>query len=81
MTIADDIEALIKRKRRLSLTEEDIADMLFGQNNASQQRVNSACRQLVAEKRLVRQGHGGPSDPYTYHPPPIERRRRVYQMS
>jgi hypothetical protein len=29
----------------------------------------------------VRQGNGGPSDPYTYHPPPIERRRRVYQMS
>jgi len=50
MTIADDIEALIKRKRRLSLTEEDIADMLFGQNNAYQQRVNSACRQLVEER-------------------------------
>jgi hypothetical protein len=58
MTIADDIEALVNRKRRLSLTEEDIADMLFGQNNALQQRVNSACRQLVAEKRLVRQGNG-----------------------
>jgi hypothetical protein len=29
----------------------------------------------------VRQGNGGPSDPYTYHPPPIKRRRRVYQMS
>ena len=25
MTIADDIEALVKRKRRLSLNEEDIA--------------------------------------------------------
>ncbi len=81
MTIADDIEVLIKRKRRLSLTEEDIADMLFGQNNTSQQRVNSACRQLVAENRLVRLGSGGPSDPYTYHPPSIKRRRRVYQMS
>ena len=78
MTIADDIEALIKRKRRLSLTEEDIADMLFGQNNASQQRVNSACRQLVEERRLVRQGKGGASDPYTYDPPPIKR-RKVYQ--
>jgi hypothetical protein len=80
MTIADDIEALIKRKRRLSLTEEDIADMLFGQNNTSQQRVNSACRQLVEERRLVRQGKGGANDPYTYHPPPIKR-RKVYQMS
>jgi hypothetical protein len=29
----------------------------------------------------VRQGNGGPSDPYTYHPPPIKRRHRVYQMS
>jgi hypothetical protein len=81
MTIADDIEALVNRKRRLSLTEEDIADMLFGQHNAFKQRVNPACRQLVAEKRLVRQGNGGLSDPYTYHPPPIKRRRRVYQMS
>jgi hypothetical protein len=26
MTIADDIEALVNRKRRLSLTEEDMAD-------------------------------------------------------
>jgi hypothetical protein len=75
MTIADDIEALVKRKRRLSLTEEDIADMLFGQNNAYQQRVNSACRQLVKERRLVRQGKGGPDDPYTYHPPPVTRRK------
>jgi hypothetical protein len=57
MTIADDVEALVTRKltrkRRLSLTEEDIADMLFGQNNASQQRVNSACRQLVEEPRTT----------------------------
>jgi hypothetical protein len=29
----------------------------------------------------VRQGNGGPGDPYTYHPPPIKRRRKVYQMS
>ncbi len=74
MTIADDIEALVNRKRRLSLSEEDIADMLYGQNNAYQQRVNSACRRLVEEKRLVRHGKGGPSDPFTYHPPPINRR-------
>jgi hypothetical protein len=74
MTIADDIEALVKRKRRLSLTEEDIADMLFGQNNAYQQRVNSACRQLVNEGRLLRRGEGGPADPFTYHVPPIRRR-------
>jgi len=76
MTIADDIDALVKRKWRLRLTEEDIADMLFGQNNASQQRVNSACRQLVEEKRLVRLGKGGPSNPYTYAPPPMERHNR-----
>jgi hypothetical protein len=73
MTIADDIEALVKRKRRLNLTEEDIADMLFGQN-AYPQRVNSACRQLVKEGRLLRRGEGGPADPFTYHVPPIRRR-------
>jgi hypothetical protein len=75
MTIADDIEALVKRKWRLRLTEEDMADMLFGQNNAYQQRVNSACRQLLEEKRLVRHGKGGASDPYTYGSPPIKRRK------
>jgi hypothetical protein len=74
MTIADDIVELVKRKRRLKLTEEDIADFLFGQNNAYQQRVNSTCRRLIAEGRLVRQGKGGPADPFTYSLPALKRR-------
>jgi hypothetical protein len=74
MTVADDIVALVARKHRLSLTQEDIADMLFGQNNAYQQRVNSACRKLVEEGRLVQHGKGGPADPFTYSLPPIKRR-------
>lgn len=70
MTIADDILALIERKQhRLHLTEEDIAEMLYGQRRAYQQRVNSACRDLVAAKKLVREGRGGPADPYWYHHP------------
>jgi hypothetical protein len=75
MTIADDIVALVRRKgHRLNLTEEDIAEMLFGQDNAYQQRVNSDCRLLINQGRLVRHGKGGPGDPCTYHIPPIKRR-------
>lgn len=75
MAIADDVEALVKKKWRLRLTEEDIADILFGQDKAYQQRVNAACRQLLEEGRLVRHGKGGPSDPYAYGPPPVKRRK------
>lgn len=74
MTIADDILALVERKRRLRLTEEDIADMLFGQHHSYQQRVNSDCRLLVQQGRLVRHGKGGPADPYTYSLAPVHRR-------
>jgi hypothetical protein len=79
MTIADDIVALVGRKRRLRLTEEDIADMLYGQNRASQQRVNPACRRLVSEGRLVRHGKGGQDDPYTYSLPKPPKLRRPTQ--
>jgi hypothetical protein len=75
MTIPDEIIALVERRRRLSLTEADIADMLFGKNKAYQQRVNSACRLLVARGLLVRCGRGGRDDPFTYHPRPIKRRK------
>jgi hypothetical protein len=75
MTVADDILALVQRKQhRLNLTEEDIAEMLFGQNNGYQQRVNSDCRLLVDAGKLERRGKGGPADPFTYHTPPIPRR-------
>jgi hypothetical protein len=74
MTVAERVEELVKQNVRLQLTEQNIADMLFGQLNGYQQRVNSSCRRLVAEGRLVREGKGGPSDPYIYRLPPIKRR-------
>jgi hypothetical protein len=42
--------------------------------NGYQQRVNSTCRRLVEEGIIVRQGRGGPGDPFTYHLPRINRR-------
>jgi hypothetical protein len=58
MTVADDI----------------IYEVIFGRDNAYQQRVNSTCRRLVAEGKIVRKGNGGASDPFTYHLPPFPRR-------
>jgi len=68
MTITDDVETLIKRKPRLKLTMDDISEMLFGKG-AYPQRIERACQQLIAEGRLVRDGNGGPSSPYTYRVP------------
>ena len=73
MTIADDIVELVARKRRHRLTEEDIAEFLFGPKG-NQQRVNAACRQLVEQKRLIRNGKGGQDDPFTYSFPLFKRR-------
>lgn len=75
MTIADDIVALVKRRRPLRLTEVDIAQMLFGQTKGYQQRVNGACRLLAQTGQLVRHGKGGPASPYTYALPPMDLRR------
>ena len=72
MTVADDILAEVKRKP--GLTESELAVNIFGRKNAYQQRVNQACRMLVSEHKLVRQGKGGASDPFTYREPPIRRR-------
>jgi hypothetical protein len=74
MSIADEILALVERKRRLSLTLEDIAEMLYGQKDGYPQRVEKPCQKLVKEKKLVKCGNGGEADPYTYHLPPIMRR-------
>lgn len=75
MTIAHDILDLVGRKQhRLNLTAEDIAEMLFGQRGY-QQQVNSICRHLVKEKRLVREGNGDPANPYWYHLPYLTRRK------
>jgi len=77
MTIADKILDLVDRKQHLYglLTEQDIAEFLYGQNNAYQQLVNAACRKLVDEGRLVRDNGGGPNDPYTYTLRPLARRK------
>lgn len=63
MTVADQIEALVRR--RGGLTEAEIADELF--TNAYQQRVNSSCRRLLRESRVRRDGKGGAQDPYRYY--------------
>ncbi len=62
------ITILIERKYpRLKLTEEDIAEMLFG-DSFNRPHVNRACRRLVDENRLVREGGGVANDPYWYRP-------------
>jgi len=75
MAVMDDIlrEVRIKEGR----TEDELAALIFGRDQAYQQRVNPACRQLVAEGTVIRKGNGGPNDPYTYWlpaDPPINRR-------
>jgi hypothetical protein len=57
MTVADDILDEVRRKS--GLTELELSVLLFGR----QQRVNSSCRRLVAERRLVRDGKGGAAAP------------------
>ena len=72
MGLADEIEDLVRRNSGLS--EIDLARLLPGP--VYQQQVNSACRRLVAEGRLERQGKGGWQHPFTYYPPRIKWRRR-----
>lgn len=72
MTVRDDILDEVRRKS--GRTEAELAALLFGRRNGYQQRVNSTCRLLVAERELERRGKGGPGDPYTYHLPTIKRR-------
>lgn len=62
VSLADDIESLVRR--RPNLTERQIAEALFA--NGYQQRVNPTCRQLVAERRITRFGAGGIDDPFRY---------------
>jgi hypothetical protein len=62
-TVADRLEALVARVPHK--TEAQLAQMLFG-NRGSQQRINAACRRLVQDKKIERQGKGGLADPFTY---------------
>jgi hypothetical protein len=71
MTVADDI--MHEVRRRAGRTESELAALIFGRDNAYQQRVNSTCRRLIDERKIVRKGKGGASDPFTYHLPPIRR--------
>ncbi len=74
--LADAIVALVERKHpRLKLTDEDISEMLFG-HAYYRQRVNAACRRLIAEGRLLRNGEGVAYSPFRYRPwcPTIDRR-------
>jgi hypothetical protein len=72
MSVRDDI--LFEVRRKAGHTEEELAALIFGRDNAYQQRVNSTCRRLIAEGLIERQGRGGPGDPYTYRLKPIKRR-------
>jgi hypothetical protein len=65
MTVRDDVEAMIHRSP--GLTEAEIAEEVLGAG-ARQQRVNPSCRELAAEGRVERRGHGGPGDPFRYYP-------------
>ena len=69
MTVQDDVLREVRIKE--GQTEIELAALLFGRNRAYQQRVNPACRQLVAATRIVRKGNGGAYDPYTYWLPPM----------
>jgi len=51
--------------QRPHMTEIEIANAVTS-SNPYQQRVNSGCRRLVDEGRVVRHGKGGPADPFRY---------------
>jgi hypothetical protein len=63
MALADEIEVLVRRKP--GLTQMDLVRGLHGR---AAQGINSACRRLVAEGRIERQGRGGWGSPFTYYP-------------
>jgi hypothetical protein len=66
MTIADDILDLMKRKRKLTLSATDIADILYWEDKTYRQRVVVNCLMLYEKGRLARGGTGSPADPFTY---------------
>jgi hypothetical protein len=66
--LEDKVEALVRRKHpRLKLTEEDISEWLLG-DASYRPHVNRACRRLVDDNRLVREGGGVAYDPYWCRP-------------
>ena len=74
--LEDKVEALIQRKYpRLRLTQEDIAEMLFG-DAFNRPHISRVCGRLVEDNRLSQEGGGVSNDPYWYRPyvAPIVRR-------
>jgi hypothetical protein len=68
--LANKIEDIVKRKYpRLKLTEEDLAEWILG-DAYYRASVNDACRWLVGNLRLSREGKGVAGSPYTYRPYP-----------
>jgi hypothetical protein len=76
--LAEKIVDLVNRKwQRLKLTELDLAEWICG-HEVYKSRVNDACRWLVDEGRLKREGEGVANSPYWYRPaPPSNFKRRV----
>lgn len=63
-TISDKVLALVRRHP--GLTEIQLAEKLYGRQGY-QQQVNAACRYLVNERLVKREGIGGAIDPYRYY--------------
>lgn len=63
MTIDEKVMAAVTD--RPGRTEAQLADAIYGATGY-QQRVNGACRYLVREGFLVRNGGGGHADPFKY---------------
>ncbi len=75
MIAEDEILDLLRRKRRLKLTAAAIAEILYWEDTAYQQRVKASCLTLYGQGRLVRDGRGSLADPYVYSIAAIERQR------
>jgi hypothetical protein len=54
-------------KARPGMTAREIAEFLFGIDGYGG-RVGCACTDLAGAGRVIREGSGGPGDPYTYRP-------------
>ncbi|MBA3896563.1 MAG: hypothetical protein H0X36_05415 [Sphingomonadaceae bacterium] len=65
MALADDIELLVGK--RPGLTAAQIAESIYGADGY-QQKVNSTCRRLLKQGRVIRGGNGYQADPFRYHP-------------
>jgi hypothetical protein len=63
LTLLERVVAAIMR--RPGMTEAEIAGSLFGRDGY-QQKINPACRRLLATGKILREGKGGPGDPFTY---------------